>query len=343
MNYKQLISDAWGNTQKEKGLIIWFGFLPSLLTTTFGIFYVGYQIMAFKKSHLFEDADSSFLYDVAFAIWSFINTHMSWTLPLVLVLAFLAAMWFLFPTLAHAGAIQAIARRRNGHESGVGTGLKFGISSYLPLFEYHILIKTFSFISILAEMAFVVRNLPMVIFQILFPIMLFVMIVGLVLTLLFIYADFFIVIDGDGIFKSMQKSARLVFMHWKHTFLIAVLMILIGIRIVVQVIVVFLIPFLVIVVTGYLATVILPSTGIIIGAIVGGIIVIISAYLNGIVDIFSYTVWTYTFLEITSEKEISAREILVDDIGDNPKANVEHKNLDKEEEKEEDDGNNEDS
>jgi len=70
-----------------------------------------------------------------------------------------------------------------------------------------------------------------------------------------------------------------------------------------------------------------PATGIIIGGIIGAILLVLAAYMNGIVDIFSYTVWTYTFLELTSEEIVSARETFVDDIGDHKDESVEHHNL----------------
>ena len=49
---------------------------------------------------------------------------------------------------------------------------------------------------------------------------------------------------------------------------------------------------------------------------------------NGIVDIFAYSVWTTTFLELTAQKEVSAREVFVDDLGEKPHDYHGHKNLD---------------
>jgi hypothetical protein len=85
-------------------------------------------------------------------------------------------------------------------------------------------------------------------------------------------------------------------------------MIIIGVRIVIQALIVFLIPGIVILVSGYIASIALQVTGVIIGLVIGGIALIVASYLNGIVDVFSYSVWTFTFLELTSEKEVSARE-----------------------------------
>lgn len=329
MNYRQLIAQSWAYTQENKKLIRWLGFFPSIFTTTVGVGYILYQFFALKKSYIFNETDEHFLFDVVNFGWTFVTEHFSWTLPMVIFAVIFAVIYFLFPTLARAAAIQKIARNRNGQKASVGTGLRYGILSFLPLFEYHLIIKTFSFFSILIEMSFVARNLGMVIFKILFPLFLLVLIIGLILTLLFTYTDFYIVIDGTSVFESMKKSARLVIAHWKHTFLITMLMLIIGVRIIIQAVLVFLIPILVVGITGYIATIALPSTSLIIGGIFGGIGLILAAYLNGIVDIFAYTVWTFTFLSLTQERELSARDVVSEDEEENPSpiSPVVHKNL----------------
>lgn len=327
MNYREVIAEAWAYTQTNKRLIIWFGFIPSILTTTVGIGYIAYQFFALKESYLFNESDHSFFSDVISYMWSFVQTHISLTVPIVIFAAIFAVLYLLFPTLAKASAIQMIARNRNGQKASVGTGLKYGVMSFLQLFEYHLLIKTFAFFSILIEMSFVLRNLGPAIFKLLLPVFILFILVSLLLTLLFTYSDFYIVIDGDGVFDSMKKSGKLVITNWKHTFLITILMILIGIRIVIQAIMVFLIPMLIVLISGYVATITLPVTGIIIGGIVGLIALFIAAYLNGIVDIFSYTVWTFTFLDLTSQEEISAREVVEEAADVAPHHYEGHKNL----------------
>jgi len=309
-----LIAESWVYTQNNKSLIRWFGFFPALFTSSVGVFYIFYQFFAFKKSWIFDNAQNSFFHDVIELLWAFITSHVSWTLPLVIFGIFFALFYFLWPTLAKAGAIQMIARNRNGQKTSVGSGLRFGIMSFLQLFEYHLIITTFSFFSILIEMSFVIRNLGPVIFQLLLPVFIIVILLALFLTLLFTFTDFFIVIDGDGVFPSMKKSAKLVITHWKHTFLITILMIIIGVRIIIQAVLVFLIPALVVLLTGYLTTVAIAYSSVpyIVGGIVGLIGLVLSAYLNGVVDVFAYTVWTFTFLDLTSQEEVSARGVVTE-------------------------------
>ncbi|PIR55267.1 hypothetical protein COU74_02600 [Candidatus Peregrinibacteria bacterium CG10_big_fil_rev_8_21_14_0_10_36_19] len=315
MDYKKLIAESWAYTQNNKSLIIWYGFLPAIFTTTVGVGIMIYQFFSFKMSYLFSEGDHSFFNEVMSFILEFVRDNFSLTLPLIVVAAVFATFYFLFPTLARAAAIQMIARNRNGQEAGIGTGFKFGVTSFLKLLEYHMLIKSFAFFSILVEMSFVLRNLGPVIFQLLLPVFLLFLIISFMLTLLFTYSDFFIVIDDDSVFESMKKSGKLVLMNWKHTFLVSFLMIIIGIRIFIQAILVFLIPIMIILITGYIATFVLAKAiAIIVGAIFGIVALILAAYLNGIVDVFSYVVWTFTFLELSNEQQTSARDVFVEDL-----------------------------
>jgi hypothetical protein len=307
MEYKRIIIESWKYTQGNKKMIFWFGFLPAMLTTTVGVGYIAYQILAFKKSYLFNEVDESFFNEVIAFIWNFLQEHVSMTLPFIVFGIIFLLLYIFAPIITRASAIQVIARNRSGQKCTLSKGLSYGILSFFKLFEYGALIKTFSFFSIFSEMSFVVRNLGTDLFFLFLPIFILFMLISLLLTLLFTYSVLFIVVDKKGVFDSMKKSARLVIMHWKHTFLISVLMILIGVRIIIQVFMVFLIPFLIIAISGYIATITLPITGLIVGSAVGGLFLLLSAYLNGVVDIFSYSVWTFTFIELTSEEELDAR------------------------------------
>ncbi|MFA5948304.1 MAG: hypothetical protein WC806_05065 [Candidatus Gracilibacteria bacterium] len=308
MDYKVLIADSWNYTRKNKSLIFWLGFLPAIVTTSVSFGYAAYQFFAFKMSYLFNTKDDSFLHVVLNVFLEIYNKNGSLSIFLVVLVIVFLLLNFIIPPFIIASAIQMIARNRNGQEAGVGAGIKYGIMSFLPLFEYQLLVRTFGFFSILIEMSFVIRNLGPAIFKLLLPAFILFLFFSLILTLLLIYAEFFIVIDDVGVVDSMKKSIKLVIMNWKHTFLITVLMALIGVRIIIQAIIVFSVPALVILLTGYIATITIQSTGLIISGIITLIALILSAYLNGIVDIFMYTVWTYSFLHLTSEKELSARD-----------------------------------
>lgn len=311
MDYKKIISGAWQYTQAHKRLIRWFGFLPAVFTTLVAISTLLYQFFSFKNSYLFSGnagEEEGFLFEVVSFGWSFLQEHLSWTVPLIVIAAVFAFFYFLYPTLAVAGAIQVIAREKNGQDAGLTTGIKYGGRQFLPMLEYRAAMNVFSVMFILFEMAFTLRY-SLDFFLLLLPIFILFALAGLVMSLLFTYAEFFIVIDGEGIFSAMRSSARLVIAHWKHTFLITILMLIIGLRIIIQVVLVFLVPVLILIVTGYLSIILAPEISLIIGGVLGAVGLLFAAYLTGVVEIFSYTVWTHTFLNLTEEKELGAREV----------------------------------
>lgn len=308
MNYKTLIAEAWKYTQSRKKLILWYGFLPSIFTTTAGILYVLYQFFSIKQSPLFENAEHSFLYDVSMFAWDIVQSSGAYMVPLIVSTVVVLIMYLLLPTFCQGGAIQIIARHRNGQKVGISEGVKYGFMPFLKLFEYHILIKSFGIVAIVGEMAFVLRNLGLETFYLLMPLFVVIFLIGLLLSLLFAYADMFIIIDNEGVMSSIKKSTKLVVMNWQHTFLITILMLIIGVRIILQVFIVLAVPGLIFLVGGYLAITSIPYLTFILATLVGVIALLLAAYLAGVVNIFAYAVWTYTFLSLVEKKELSARE-----------------------------------
>ncbi len=307
MTYRAIIQEAWHYTQTHKKVIYWYGFLPSIFTTTAGVLYMGYQFFAFKESELFDNSPKSFLTQVLSFAYDFLQRHADSSVLIIAVAAILFAIYMLLPTLTQAAAIQVIARHRNGQEATIGDGFKYGLQSYLVLFEYHTAVKFFGVFTILFDAGFVLRH-SINLFLTLIPIFIVLLVLGFVMTLLFTYADLFIIIDREGVIASMTKSAKLVLLHWQRTFLITILMGIITIRILLQILLLLLVPAALLLAAGYIATITLHIIGLVIGSIIGLAALFFASYLGAVIEIFAYGVYTYTFLDLTSEKEISARE-----------------------------------
>lgn len=308
MNYRKLISEAWKYTQANKKLIVWLGFIPSIFTTTAGILYVLYQFFSLKRSPLFDNAAHSFIYDVATFAFKILKGSGPLMVPLIVTSVVVAIIYLLLPTLCQGAAIQYIARKRNGQNVTIGDGIKYGLLAFLKLFEYHMLVRSFGWAAILSEMTFVLRNTNMNIFRFLLPLFIFIFVIGLIMNLLFTYADLFIVVEEDGVMTSIKRSTKMVFLSWQHTFLITVLMLIIGARIIIQVVMILLVPALIFLTAGYFTTLAIPYLTITIASIVGAGALLLAAYLGGIVNIFAYTVWTFTFLDLIEKQEIKARD-----------------------------------
>lgn len=304
MNSRQIITDAWAFTRENKKLMWWYSFAPAVLTTLIGIFYLVYQFFAFKRSPLFDNAEKSFLTTVIETTLNFFKAHSGLLIPAIIVVAIVLILYALLPTLLQGGLIQIIARRRRGAVVKTFEGISMGLIVFLPLFEYHLLIKSFSLFSVFTEAGFVLRNLGTGWMKILFPVFILAAIIGFILTLLFTYSDFFIVLEKKSILRSMGGSAKLVILSWQHTFIIAILMLLIGLRIIFNIIAVLLVPALLFFATGLFATITLTTVGIAVGVIISLIGLFVAAYFTGILNLFSNTVWTFTFLELRDEKRI---------------------------------------
>ncbi|MBI2453949.1 hypothetical protein HYV58_02095 [Candidatus Peregrinibacteria bacterium] len=280
----------------------WYSFVPSLLTTLIGILYLLYQFFAFKHSELFDPHGKSFLTQVISATFNFLNRHDDLWVPAILAVSFILTLYALLHTLSQGALIQSIAKKKEEREISIAQGISLGMLSFLPLLEYHLLVKTFSIISLFTEAAFMLRNLGPDAMTTFLPVFFLAMIIGLILTLLFTYSEFFIVLKKTPVLAAIGHSAKLVVMSWQHTFLMAILMLIIGIRIIVNIVFVLLVPALLFFSAGLLATVTFTSIGMGIGIVVSLAGLFIASYFTGILNVFANTVWTYTFLELMDEK-----------------------------------------
>lgn len=281
--------------------MMWYSFLPSLLTTLVGILYLAYQFFAFKRSALFENAEESFLHELTSKILNFFAYHKPFILPTIVLVVIIGLMYLLLPTLCQGGLIQIIARMRKNISVRVIDGISFGMLVFLPLFEYHLLVRVFSLFSILTEGSFVIRNLGPEGLRLLLPFFILFFVVGFILTLLFTYSEFFIVLEKRGILSSIGNSCKLVILNWQHTFLIGILMLIIGLRVIINIVAILLVPALVIGSAGLIATITLAKIGLVIGVIVGFIGLLIASYFTAILNMFANTVWTFTFLALREE------------------------------------------
>ena len=302
MNSRHIIAEAWDFTRNNKKLMWWYSFLPSLLTTLIGILYLTYQYFSFKRSPLFENAPHSFLTEVITATLGFLNQHGGWWIPSIITVIVILILYALLPTLLQGALIQIIARKRKGEDVQRGEGLSLGLLVFLPLLEYHLAVKSFSIISLFTEAGFILRNLGPGAIAILLPVFIAAVIIGLILTLLFTYSEFFIVLDKRPVLRAMGRSAKLVVLSWQHTFLIAILMLIIGLRVIINIVAVMLVPALLFFAAGLLATFTLTTVGIAIGIVLSLIGLFVASYFTGILNVFANAVWTFTYLELMHQK-----------------------------------------
>ncbi len=308
MNYKEIVAEAWRFTLENKRLTLWFGAIPAFFTTVYGIGYIIYQYYAFLSSKLFQNWPHSFLSLVFTTTWDFLLNHRGLIIPMIVIALVLIALYFLVPVICQGGLIQVIARRKNGQQVRARQGVNYGFMTFLPLLEYRIFISTLSVVSIFSIMATAVRNLGFVSLNILVPTFVFVLIAALVMAVCFTYTEFYIVIDGDNVLTAVAKSIKLVVENLEETVLLTILMLIIGLRIIFQVLVVLLIPVVALGAVYLMTLANLPTLGVVTGGVLAVAGLIVASYLNGIIHVFAMTVWTFTFLKLSSIVKSTARD-----------------------------------
>lgn len=309
MLYKRIIQEAWQFTQANKRLVKWYAFFPAILTTVAGILFIVYQYMSFVTSDvLFEGHRESFLYRIMSVYAGLFDTSTKLGVTVTILLVVAIVMYLFMPVFCQGALIQLIARHKNGEPVKVRNGVSHGLLNFLPLFEYSIILRSFTLTSIFGEGAFILRNFGWGWFEALILPLILMVCVSLLLTLFFTYSEYFMVIDKKKVFSSMKASTLLVIKHWQHTFLILILMVVIGLRILVNVLIVLIIPGVIIgIVAIFVYSAALMKLGVIVGGLVGLFALYAASYFNAILDVWAKTIWVYLFLELTTQKETDAR------------------------------------
>ena len=193
MNYKAIVAEAWQFTQDNKRMTIWYGAIPALFSTIVGIGYLLYQYYSFLASKLFQNWGQSFVAVFFERGLQILQLNRWLILPLLILLVIGLIFYFIVPVICQGALIQLIARRKNGQQIRTRQGLSYGLLSFLKLFEYGLLVRTFSIWSILSILTSAVRNFGFNILSIMIPILIVFVITGLALAICFTYAEFFIV------------------------------------------------------------------------------------------------------------------------------------------------------
>jgi hypothetical protein len=305
VNYKKIIADAWHLTQERKELFWWFAFIPAVLSSLVSVVYLAYQFFSFAHSDLFKAKIlGTDVYETVFIVAkNLLSEQTGLAVFLIMIAAIVFLAYLMLPVFTQGALIQLLAKIRAGQKVSMLEGISFGFSRFLQLFEYHLAIKTFSVVSLLTEAALVLRMLGLDAFMFFIWILLLFGAIGLVLSVLFTYSEFFIVIDNKGVFRSMLSSGALVIRHWHHTLFMFILMVIISVRIIINILIALLIPILVIAPVFLFASLTLVKMGVIVGAIIGLIALYFAAYFMGVFEVFATAVWTFTFLELTSKAD----------------------------------------
>ena len=295
MHYKEIVKKAWDITHMDDSKELFpFGFIPSLFGMIIGVIYVSYQITAFRHSPLFSTDSGIDYFAILGPIWGFMQDHPSMAVALVLFAFFVFLMYVFSPVICGGALIDLLTKKLT--EKKMRGGFSKGLASFFPLFEFAAITAPFGITTYFTEVSMVLRNFGTGTWLFVIPVLTIIFVLGIFLTLLFIFSEQYIVLEKENVINAMKRSAFLVLSNVKDTFFLGITMALIAARIFVNILLILLIPIVFVTIVAFMASVALKWLGIVLGTLIGVGILVGGAYLLAGFTIFTYAVWTITFI-----------------------------------------------
>ncbi len=307
MNVRDIVRKAWQVTQVHLKKLIWYGAVPAFFSTLVSSAYLAYQYNAFKNAAALASHEGMGLVRDIRIAWDIISAHPKLTVVFVILGILVIFGYILIPPIFRGTLIHALMKIKN-YESIEGS-MEVGVRRFFPMFEFAIVSGVFSIITIFTESSFILRWWGESVFFILLPVLLFITAIGLIASFLFTYAEYFIVLQDHRLIKSIGESVILVISNMRKTILIFILMLLIGARIILNVILILFIPMGVVLITGYLATTYLQTVGIVILSIFALAVLLLTSYLMGLFNVFATAVWVFTYSVLVEKSQPEIKDV----------------------------------
>lgn len=297
---KHILAEAWHITYENRKKLFWYGFLPSFFSVGVWLVIIYFQVQLFLNSKVISPENSKTFLEIFEPLfkWLFSPEIPTGAMIAFGIFAFIAA--FFLPVFSE-GSIVAMTdqyKKEGVMKRGVGKGFLY----FLPLFKFSLIKNSLKPFSILFEFFFILRFLgvgALFMLQIIFGVVFFFGILGV---FFFMYTAQFIVLEKEEIGTAMIRSLKKVIFFFWETLNLVLLFLLIQIRVIFNVCVVLLLPFVMITVGGLVAH---SYFGYIAEGIVAFIVLSIAAILSGTLFVLENVAWTLAHLEL---REILKKE-----------------------------------
>lgn len=265
------------------------------------LFYQG-----FATIHHFINPEGSYLkplFGVLKPVFDLMKGNLWVMIGLGLLALVVVLLRMVVPVVLEGGLIFSIDAIKKNEEISGGRALMKGFLVFLPFFELTLVVGFFSLHTVLFETAFAFRNLPPDFFQfVLIPLVIFGGI-AMIASLAMVYAEFFLVLEGEKVTNSIGKSFALMMENIRHTVILGLLMLTIGVRILIFVALIVGIPLFLIWLLGHTMVRMDPAWAVASSVLAGIILLYFSSKLMGAVKVLVTAAWTLSFLEIRKMEE----------------------------------------
>ncbi len=292
---REIIAHSWAITTTEPALKRW-GFIGALFEILLDMKLLIYQVY-FLYSYF--KGEGGGLFDIEIMLYR--SIPFSLFLTLVIGFIVLVIIELFVPSLAD-GAIIGLSAKAHNKEKLQG-GFIMGLYNFFPILEVHG-IFIFSSLSIFVTAISVILRYGAGLQGIMIVIATVIWIVSNIMKFFSSFIEPGIVIDKLGVFAGGSRSIKLIMSYMPHVMFLAMLLMVITIRIIVNTVIILLVPAIVFGIGIALTHAVQPGVAYTIAAVIGIILTVISAYFLAYLHVFKQTVWTVMYMELKKEKEM---------------------------------------
>ncbi len=309
MQHNDAFKRAWelANSKKHRKLL-WYGFIPAVFTTTLTSVVYSFRGYQYWVELVQGDSIQGFIFGFISSLSSFIFTHPALGTLLILLGVVYGLGYWLIPVYLQGGLMKLLDLIVEGKEPRFRMGFVYGGQYFFKLFELKALFSPFRLTWIFLLYWFT-RTFQPELMGFIFPIIAVWFVIAVIMNFLFIFCEYFIVLENKGVFASVPASIQMVFLHLEQVLYLVLLMFLIGLRVIFNIIITFGLPLLMVFIMGLFAGSVVDwlAMPLIIG---GGIVsLLILAYINGIFTVFLTAAWVLMFKQYTLEDQKSAESL----------------------------------
>jgi len=307
MKHTTIFRQAWDIARdKSRKKLLWFGFIPAFFTTI--VTSLAYSVRGYQT--WIEAFQGGSIVDVFFefirGFWTVITSNPAFGTLLILGIILFTLGYVFIPIIFQGGLMKLLGEVIDDKPNlRYRMGVIYGSRYFFKLFEFKALFAPFR-LTYIFVVYWAIRTFEPELLGLMLPPLIIWFIVAAAVNILFIFCEYFIVLQDTGVIDSVKKSVRMVFLNLEQVLYVIALMFLIAFRVVFNIVVTFGIPLMIIFLAGFFASSIISSIALIL-AILAGIAALIGvAYINGIIVVFITAAWTLIFNNYLVEMEDKA-------------------------------------
>lgn len=300
MDYRAIMASGW-RSANQCDRLKWLIFIPSFVAVF--IFVVELIWQSYLYLGEFGMIEQTLTIEKVSEILGFLvsNNMIGW---FIFGIIFLILFIFIVPSWLQGVLITTLHQRAEHPEKKclMRDNILKGFDYFFPLFELHAIKSLFSAWSIALFVATFYRYFHDSWFIFLKPIFVLYFIFAVIFTIFLAFAPYFIVCRGSTVSVGIRKSVGMVFRNFRSTLTMFFLMFLVGLRVVLNVVLILGIPIFVLAAFSFWTV----SVAVVASIVFSFFVLCLVAYLAAILETFSRAFWVHGFLELEENEKHSA-------------------------------------